>query len=828
MNDLNLSFRLAARDWRAGELRLLLAALVIAVAAIASVGLFVDRMRLALSLQARQLLGADLVIAAGREPDAQLIQSARAGSLAVARTVSFPSMALAGERSVLVSLKAVDRGYPLRGAIRVAQVPGGADGPASAIPERGEAWVDASLLAPLGITVGDRIDVGDASFRVGRLVTLEPDRGASFVNFAPRVLIGIDDLAATGLVQPASRVNWRLLVAGPTEAVARFEQKVRETGGQNLRIETVENGRPELGATLNRAERFLSLVALLTLLIAAVAIALGARRFAERHLDGCAVMKAAGLGQRRLVRLLALELLWIGLAGSIAGAALGALFQQILAGSIAPLLGISLPWPGLTPLVQALVVGLVLLLGFGGWPVLRLAGVPPLRVLRRDYASGQARVWGAWLLGAVALGLLLIWLAGNLQLALIAAGGFGLATLLFILVSASAVWGVGLLRRAGPIARRPLLRLSISSWSRRRSLAIAQTAALSAGIMALLLLTITRTDLVDAWRRASPPDAPNRFIINIQPDQRGAVEQAIAASGIRADLQPMVRGRLIEVNGRDATQHVPSGDRAQRLVEREFNLSFGAQLPAHNTLIAGRWFEPSAMEVSAEQGILKTLAIKLGDSLVFDVAGERVEVRITSVRKLAWDSLRANFFMILSPAALEDRPTTYLTAFHLPSSGPAIDQQLVRRFPNLTVFDTGHLLRQVQMMLDQVVAAVQFLFILTLAAGLTVLWGALLSSRDERIREAALMRSLGASSRFLARAQHAELAFGGALAGLMGAIGAMAVGWVLADVIFEFSYAPRWQVIPAAMAGTAVLAMLAGWLGLRGVLRAPVRTSLAS
>ena len=828
MNDLSLSLRLAARDWRAGELRLLIAALVIAVAAIASVGLFVDRMRTALSLQARQLLGADLVLAAGREPDAALLREASSASLAVVRTVSFPSMALAGERSILVSLKAVEQGYPLRGAIRVATQPGAPDAPAESIPARGEAWVDASLLSPLEINVGDRIELGDRSFRVTRLVTLEPDRGASFVNFAPRVLIALDDLAATGLVQPASRVSWRLLVAGSAEAVGRFEQRVREFASQNLRIETVDNGRPELGATLNRAERFLSLVALLTVLIAAVAIALGARRFAERHLDGCAVMKAAGLGQRRLVRLLLLELLWVGIVGGLVGAALGAVFQQFLADAVAPMLGVRLPAPGWMPFAQALITGLILLLGFGGWPVLRLAGVPPLRVLRREYAPARANLWGAVVVAVLAFSTLLAWLAGDRQLALIAAGGFALATLMFIAVSALAVWVVTLIRRVGPVARRPLLRLSIASWSRRRALAIAQTAALSAGIMALLLLTITRTDLIDAWRRASPPDAPNRFIINIQPDQREAVEQALAAGSIAADLQPMVRGRLIEVNGKDATQHVPAGERAQRLVEREFNLSYGSQPPAHNTVVAGRWFDASAMEVSAELGILKTLGLKMGDTVVFDVAGERVEVRITSVRKLAWDSMRANFFMILSPAALDDRPTTFLTAFHLPAASPALDRQLVRRFPNLTVFDTGHLVRQVQLMLDQVVAAVQFLFVLTLAAGLTVLWGALLSSRDERIREAALMRSLGASSRFLSRAQHAELAFGGALAGLLGAVGAIAVGWTLAEVIFEFDYQPRWQVIPMAMAATAFLTVLAGWLGLRGVLRAPVRTSLSS
>lgn len=826
MNDLRLSWRFALRDWRGGELRLLLAALVIAVAAVASVGLFVDRMRSALALQARQLLGGDLVVSSSREPVAEVLGLAVAQGLQTTRTVSFPSMAIAAERSVLVSLKAVGEGYPLRGALRTSGGPGEADQPARTTPARGEVWVDASLLAPLGLQMGATITLGDARFRITRVITLEPDRGASFVNFAPRALIHLDELAATGLIQPASRVNWRLLVAGDPPSVARFEQSLKALPAEAGRIETLENGRPELGATLNRAERFLSLVALLTVLIAAVALALGARRFADRHLDSCAVMKAAGLGQRRLVRLLLLELLWVGVAGAAVGLAIGAALHQLLVSAVSPVLNLSLPWPGPTPLFQAFLAALLLLLGFGAWPLWRLAGVPPLRVLRREALPLPRFSWLGMLLAALAFGLLLAWLAGDRKLALFAAGGFAAAIVVFAAVAALVVQAMALARRAGPIARRPLLRLSVASWSRRRALAIAQTASLSAGVMALILLTVTRTDLVEAWRRASPPDAPNRFLINIQPDQRESVGAALTREGIQTELQPMVRGRLVQVNGREASAHAPSGERAQRLIEREFNLSYGESPPAYNTVIAGRWFASTAMEVSAEQGIMKTLGLSLGDKLVFDIAGEPVEVQITSIRKLSWDSMRVNFFMILSPAALADRPTSFITAYHQPSGKAAVDQQLVRRYPNLTVFDTGHLVKQVQMMVDQVVAAVQFLFILTLLAGLVVLWGALLSSRDERMREAALMRTLGAPSRFLARVQHIELALAGALAGLLGALGASAVGWVLAEQIFEFDYAMRWSVIPVAMLGTAALAMITGWLGLRSVLRAPVLATL--
>ena len=828
MNDLLMSLKLARRDWRAGELRLLVAALVIAVAALASVGLLVDRMERALALQARQLLGADLVVAMSREPPASLIEAASKEGLDVARTLAFPSMVSSGERPVLASVKAVSSGYPLRGALRVADGPGQADSPATGTPAAGEAWVDAQLLPVLGVAVGEAVRLGERSFTVSKVITLEPDRGANFINFAPRVLIPLEDVPATRLVQPASRVSWRLLVAGEAMPLARFEALVRSReGGQGDRIETVENGRPELGATLDRAEQFLSLVALLTALIAAVAIGLGARRFAERHLDACAVMKASGLGQHRLLRLLLLELLWVALAGALAGALLGLFVHTILIAMLASFIPVALPPPGLLPLLQAGLAALLLLIGFGAWPFMRLAGVPPLRVLRRDQGPIPRPAWVGAALALLAFGLLLIWLAGDPKIALITGAGFLLATLVFTGVAALGTQLVGPMRHLRVFDAWPFVRLAIASWSRRKTLAVVQTASLSAGIMALLLLTVTRTDLIDAWRQASPPDAPNRFLINIQPDQRDLVAGELQTAGVAAELYPMIRGRLVEINGRDATQHASSGERAQRLIQREFNLSYSDVLPGHNQLVRGNWFGADAMEVSAEEGIMSTLDLKLGDRLLFDIAGEPVEVRITSVRKLSWDSMKANFFMILSPFAGADRPQTFLTAFHQAGSGvDAIDQRLVRRFPNLTVLDTGNMVRQIQIMLDQVVAAVQLLFLLTLAAGLIVLWGALMSSRDERLREAALMRALGASRAFLQRAQIVELALSGALAGLLGAAGSMAVGWAIALHVFEFEYQFRVSLLVYTAFAGALLSLGVGWFGLRQVLRAPVLGSL--
>jgi putative ABC transport system permease protein len=809
-------------------LRLLIAALVVAVGAIASVGLFVDRMREALTLEARQLIGADLVVVSDAALPPGWLEQAHKEQLRTAQTVVFPSMAVAAGAPHLASVKAVSGQYPLRGAVQVADAPGAPARDAPAPPARGEVWLDSQLLDALGVEMGGSLRLGDASFRVTRIIALEPDRGTGFVNFAPRAMIGLDDLAATRLVQPGSRVTWRLMVAGQPAAVAAFKQAVGAELGAGQRIESLQSGRPELSATLERAEQFLSLVALLSALIAAVAIALAARRFAERHLDGAAVMRSMGATQSRLIRLLLLEMGWIALLGAIFGLIVGWAVHFGLVAAIRPLIAIPLPGPGFGPVLQAGGAAIVLLLGFGAFPFLRLAGVPPLRVLRREIGTAPASAWGSLLLAVAAFTVLLFWFAGATRLAVIAIGGFAAGALAFVIVSLAAVRLLEPLRHAGMVAGNPALRLAFASWSRRRAMTVTQTSALAVGLMALLLLTVTRNDLIDGWRRASPPDAPNRFVINIQPDQRAAVLATFEQAGIEPDLYPMVRGRLVAVDGRPLRPEDFESDRARRLVDREFNLSYSDERPSHNTLVAGRWFTGGS-EVSVEQGIMQTLGLSLGEELTFDIAGESVQARITSVRRVAWDSMKVNFFMILSPQALAERPQTLITAYHQPAataSAPVLDTELVKQFPNLTVIDTGNIVRQVQMMIDQVVNAVQVLFMLTLAAGVVVLWGALASSRDERLHEAALMRALGASRRQLAGSQLLELAMSGALAGSLAALGSMTIGWALADQVFRFAYEPQWLALPAGAAFGALLSLAVGWLSLRTVLSAPPLASL--
>ena len=702
---------------------------------------------------------------------------------------------------------------------------------ASAGPPRGTVWVDEALLESLGLAMGDQLLLGDAAFRIDRLIVLEPDRGAGFLSFAPRVMLHEADLPATALVQPASRITWRLAVAGPDTAVKAFEQHVQAQIGseslRGLRLDSFDSGRPEMRQTLDRADKFLRLVALLAALLAAVAVAIGARDFAQRHLDDCAMLRVLGLSQRRIAAAYGLEFALLGLLSSAAGTALGWAVHHVFVWLLAGLVSASLPAAGAAPALFGMGVGMTLLLAFGLPPVLQLSRVPPLRVIRRDLGLPRAASLSVLLVGLLGFVVLLVGAAADPVLAGIAVGGFALAVGLF----AGLAWAaVSLLRRLVPEAGAPRwLLLATRQVTARPAYAVLQVSALAVGLLALVLLVLLRTDLIGSWRRATPPDAPDRFVINIQPDQTAAFRQALAQAGVqRYDWYPMIRGRLVALNGQPVQAQTFEGDRAQRLVEREFNLSHSATLPAANPVVAGRWTAEEADGLSVEEGLARTLGLKLGDRLTFDIAGQPHEGRITSLRKVDWGSMRVNFFVLFPRSVMPaEMPVTWISAFRAPAQR-GFDSALSRAFPNITNVDVSASIAQVQRVLDQVIRAVEFLFGFTLATGLVVLFAAVTATREARSREYALMRAMGASRRLLATVQRAELLGVGALAGFLASVVAVGVGWLLARYAFEFSWNPAPWVPLAGTAAGAALAWAAGWWGLRGVLRRPVVESLRS
>ncbi|MES2932866.1 MAG: FtsX-like permease family protein [Pseudomonadota bacterium] len=827
------SLRMTLRDWRAGELRFLLLALIVAVAALSSVGFFVDRMRTGLNRDAHQLLGGDLVINADQPINLEWRAEAERRGLALAQTVVFPSMALAGEgddaHAQLASIKAVSAGYPLRGHLKIADKIAEDEPGISTreIPASGTVWADGAMLAALNVAVGGRIKLGDKQFTVAKVIVTEPDRGAAFMNFAPRVMLSETDLAATALIQNGSRVTYRLLVAGAPDQAEAFQKwlqaKIDAGNFKGVRLESLETGRPEMRDTLQRAEQFLSLVGLLSAMLAAVAVAMAARRFMLRHVDACAMLRCLGLTQNQATQLYLIEFLAIGLIGSLIGVLFGFGAHFVLLEWLGKLVSNDLPPATFLPAVQGLATGLLLLLGFALPPILQLRNVPHNRVIRREQDAPKPLTLATYLLGTSVFIALLLWQAGDVKLGLLTALGFIACFGVFGLIGWLSVKALRNLRGA---IKHPSWRFAVTSLQRRPGATVVQIVALALGLMALLLLTVIRGDLINAWKQATPPDAPNRFVINIQPDQKDEIEALLHKNQITNPLlSPMIRGRLIQINDKAITGETYIDDRAKRLVDREFNLSYMSDLPASNKLAAGRWMSDDKAEASVEEGLAKTLNLKLGDKLVFDIAGQTVSAPVTSLRKLDWGSMRVNFFVILNPKAMSDLPQTWITAFHLPSKQSAFATQLTRDYPNLTVVDVGSVLKQINDVIDQVVTAVEFLFLFTLASGVLVLYAALLGTQDERTRESALLRALGATRKQLSQSQWLEFSLIGSLAGLLAASGAAAVGWALAKYVFNFEWHFDPLVWLAGLLAGTVCAIIGGWLGLRKVLnQAPLQS----
>ncbi|MFZ6846731.1 ABC transporter permease [Undibacterium sp. RuRC25W] len=834
-----LSWRMMMRDWRAGELRFLLVALMIAVASLSSVGFFADRLRSGLQRDAHQLLGADLLVSADQPINPEWRSEAQKRGLQIADTVVFSSMGLAGEGdhglAKLVSLKAVSPHYPLRGKLKLNQSVSGSgetanrEVEANDIPAPGTVWIDPALQVALNLKLGDQVRLGDLSFIFTHTIADEPDRGAGFMNFAPRAMIAASDLSATNLIQNGSRVTYRLLMAGPVKAVASFQNQLQAQIEQNklkgVRLESLESGRPEMRATLDRSEQFLSLVSLLSALLAAVAIAMAARRFMLRHLDACAMLRCLGLTQNQVTMMYLVEFFILGLLGSTAGVVLGYASHYVLLEWLGSLLAKDLPAASWMPAVHGVATGLLLLVGFALPPVLQLRNVPHNRVMRREQDPPQATTIATYVLGLVMFVGLLLWQTGDVKLGLITAGSFLVGIAVFALIA----WlGVASLKQMRNFSQVTAWRFAITALQRRPGATVIQIVALALGLMALLLLTVVRGDLISAWKQSTPADAPNQFVINIQPDQIEEITARLAQFE-HPRMYPMIRGRLIAVNAHSVTPDSYEEDQAKRMVDREFNLSAMNDIPTLNKITAGQWFDDRRAiepEASVEVGIAKTLKLKLGDKLTFDVAGQQVVARVTSLRKLDWGSMRVNFFVVLNPKAIVDLPATWITAFRLPVNDQRFVNQLTLDFPNLTVVDVGAIIKQLQTVLDQVITAVEFLFLFTLASGVLVLYAALAGSQDVRQKEAALLRALGATRKQLSYSQWIEFLLIGSVAGLLAASGATAVGWALARFSFNFEWTFSPLVWVAGIAIGAVCALFGGWVGLRNILNQPPLLSL--
>jgi putative ABC transport system permease protein len=816
------ALRTFGREIRSGELLVLLAAVALAVAALTSVGFLTDRISRAVARQANEILAADLRLRSPEPIPEEWRSMAAEHGLATAETQSFPTVVFAGESaSALAQVRAVSDAYPLRGELRIADRLFGAERVAEGVPARGTVWADAALLARLGADVGDRVALGEAEFEVAAVLTYRPDQSIGFASLAPSLLVHVDDVPATGLVSEGSRVSYSLLVAGSEAAVDDFYAAVEERLPEDVRARTREDSGERATEAADRADRFLSLTAVISVLLSAVAIAMSARRFARRRMDTVALMKSLGATQRFVVAGAALQLALIGLLGVAAGSAIGYAAEEVLTVLLSGLLEGDLPPAGWTPVLLACGAALVLLAGFALPSLLELRDTPPLRVLRHDaMPPPPSRLLVAGLSVAAVAALLFRAVPDGEMLAIVLSGLLAVAGALYA-VGRLLVMLIGRSRGGVGVAWR----YGLANVARRGRDSAVQVVAFGLGLTILLLLSFVRTDLLAAWQSSLGEDAPNHFLINIQPGERESVTRIFTEAGIDApELVPLVRARMTEINGESVQDREYPEEDGEWMANREQNLTWAGALNPSNEIVAGEWWPEDYAGpalVSVEEEAAAELGVSLGDTVRFLVAGQEVEATVASFRKVNWDSFRPNFFLVLSPGALDDFPTTYVSSLRIEEGEKGVLLTLVRAHPSVSVIDLGSILAQVRSIIDQASLAVQAVFAFTLAAGIAVLFAAVQSTMDERRYESAMLRALGVRRRTVLSGVLAEFAALGFAAGVLASAGASILAAVLAVELFELDYAFNPALWAAGLAGGVVLVCASGFLAARGAVNAP-------
>ena len=822
---LGLAVRLLARDWRSGEVIVLLLALTIAVAAMAAVTLFTDRVREAVTQEASEALAADLRIEAVAPFDPEYERKAKAAGLAVAHVTRFRSVVVQGDASSLADIRGVSAGYPLRGEVRVARSLAAEPETARGVPAPGEAWVEPSLLARLGLTVGDRLRIGRFDARIARTLEFRPDEGWRLMQLAPTVLINLADVATTDLLKPGSVAEYELLLAGEPSRVTAFRPVLEALLRPEEELQDYRDARPEVRASVRRAERFLVLAAMVSVLLGGVAVAMGARRFVARRLDMTALMKCLGAQHRDVLRLSIAQLLMLVGAAAVLGSALGFVAQLGLSALAVDLVEARLPAPGLKGLLLGPLTALAVAAGFALPALLGLRHVPPARVLRRDLAPPPPGYWLLYGAAAAAVAAILYVLFGDFELTFYLLTGTAAVVALLYVAGRVLVTLLQRVRGSAGVAWR----FGIANVARRGRDSSVQVVAFGIGLMVLLLLTVVRGQLMVQWQATLPPESPNHFAINIQPEERADVARILTADGIAAPrFTPLVRARISHVNGVQVRDFDAKDEHARDELNDDVNLTWSAELSPDNEIVTGAWWDvgDTTPQISIEDDELDDLGLRLGDELTYSIAGESVSAKITSTRRIHWDSFRPNFFMVVNPGVLEELPHTYVTSFYVPSEKRGVTLDFARALPSVSVIDIGAVLDQVRSGMDRASLAVQYVFLFTIASGIMVLLAAIQATREERMYESAVLRTLGARRGTVLKSVATEFAAIGLLAGTVGAAGAALVGYLLARHVFELEYVPGVTVLVVGMLAGVAIVGASGVLAVRGVVNAAPVTVL--
>ncbi|MGI9205158.1 MAG: ABC transporter permease [Woeseiaceae bacterium] len=815
------ALRSFGRELRSGEVVVLLAAVALAVAALTAVGFLTDRIGRAVERQANEVLAADLRL---RTPDpipTEWHELAADHDLRSAETQTFPSVVFASDLSSLATIKGVSDGYPLRGDVRIADRLFGEQRVAEGIPGTGLIWADGALMARLGVDVGDVVSVGESNMTIDAILTYRPDQSIGFASLAPSLVINTTDLPATGLINEGSRVSYALLVAGDPDSVDEFYEEIEVLLPDSVRSRNREEGSDRATNAADRAQRFLSLTAVISLLLSAVAIAMSARRFAHRRMDTVALMKSLGASQKFVISAAFVQLVLLGVLGVAIGSLVGFVVEQVVTDMLADVIRGDLPPVGFTPVFLASGSALILLIGFALPSLIQLRDTPPLRVLRHDEMPpppSRMLVAGSSLLAvaimlyqAIGDGLMLVIVLGGM---LLVSGALYVAGRGLVSLMGRSRGGVGIAWRYG-----------LANVARRGRDSAVQVVAFGLGLTVLLLLTFVRTDLLDEWQQTLDANAPNHFLINIQPQERDSINDIFATNGVSApNFVPMVRARMKTINAEDVkTREYPEED-GKWMANREQNLTWADSISESNELVDGEWWSPGyAGEplVSLEEDAARELGVTLGDRISFVVAGQEIEAKVASTRSVNWDSFQPNFFMVMSPGSLDNYPATFISGARIPDENKATLVDLVRQHPTVSVIDIDAILLQITGILDKVSLAVQAVFVFTLAAGIAVLFAAVQSTIDERRFESAMLRALGVRRRTVLSGVLTEFAALGFAAGFLASAGASILAAVVTIQLFDLDYAFNPSLWAAGLAGGVLLVCVSGFIAARGAINAP-------
>jgi putative ABC transport system permease protein len=825
MRALSLAVRMLAREWRSGELGVLLLALTIAVASLTGVGFLVSRIGAAVDLQATEVLAADVRLGSPQPISPTSLEEAGRRGVLAARSTRLLSVVFHDDQSQLTNIHAVSAGYPLRGHVLIADEPFAKGSAAPAVPPPGEVWPDSRLLAATGARVGSLLAIGAATLRVGHVLISLPDQGGTFAELAPSLLMNLQDLPATQLVQPGSRVSYSVLFAGDRARIDDFKSWLLLNKKPAERLRDIRDASPQIKSATERAGRFLSLASLVSVLLCAIAVAMSAHRYVQRRLDVVALMKTLGATSAFTLSVSLLQLIAIACVAAAAGSGVGFLAQAWLLRALKGLFNTQLPSANLLPLGLGFLAAIALLVGFALPSLLQLARVPTIRVLRRDVGPPPPLVLLAFGPAVAVIALLIYWVVRDTRLFL----DFTLGLAGFIALVAGAGWILvhlaGRLRGSVGVAWR----YGVANLSRRRAESVLQIVAFGTGIMVLLMLGIVRNHVEDSWRRSLPEDLPNYFFVNIPPDERAQFIDFLQARGAQTSrVLPMIRGRLTAINDRPVEGSQSAGD-GENFAAREQNLTWTAELGADNSVVAGRWWTREDFGkplVSLATEFQESLHVRVGDGLTFDIGGESVSATVASIRKVKWDSFQPNFFIVFAPGVIDNTAGTYMTSAYFRPAGANALAQLARRFPSVSIFDIDDLLARVRSVVDKAVFAVQSVFVFTVFAGLTVLLAAVQSSRDERRFESAMLRTLGASRKVVLQGVLAEFTVLGLLSGLLASVGASIAGYFVATRVLALPYGFDPSVWALGLIGGAVLVVLSGWLATRSVVNQPPLATL--